>query len=188
MLLAMGLALLVAPPPEQAGDGNALLAMCGEFDPGAAHFSTNSVGCLHYVLGVADAANYYESHLEIMKPLEQMQHVAILAKMGALPDWEIDRLSQLAKDESHPLSKMAVSILKDQAQAVAAGRTQRRAFPDGIPPTIVARLYCAPKEVTVGQLVLVIVKFLRDHPERLHQGRAALTMEALTTAFPCPKE
>jgi len=35
------------------------------------------------------------------------------------------------------------------------------------------------------QYVAIVVKFLRDHPERLHEIRQRLIQEALSAAFPC---
>ena len=36
-----------------------------------------------------------------------------------------------------------------------------------------------------GQLTHVVVKWLRDHPERLHEPKTILTLDALGDAFPC---
>jgi len=44
---------------------------------------------------------------------------------------------------------------------------------------------CVPDEVKLGQMILVVQKYLKDHPEKLHQGAAKLTMTALKEAFPC---
>ncbi len=44
---------------------------------------------------------------------------------------------------------------------------------------------CVPDEVTVGQITKVVVKYLKDHPEKLHLGAGLLTMTALKDAFPC---
>lgn len=44
---------------------------------------------------------------------------------------------------------------------------------------------CIPDEASVGQLARVVVKWLRDHPEKLHELKSFLVMEALKEAFPC---
>ena len=49
------------------------------------------------------------------------------------------------------------------------------------------RVFCAPKEATYAQYVKVVVKYLRDHPERLHESRQLLVQDALHAAFPCRK-
>jgi hypothetical protein len=51
---------------------------------------------------------------------------------------------------------------------------------------------CFPGNAPVLQLARVLVKWLREHPERLHEGRSILTTAAFTDSFPCeqtpPKE
>jgi hypothetical protein len=46
---------------------------------------------------------------------------------------------------------------------------------------------CVPDEATAGQLAKVVVKFLNDHPERLHEDAFGLIHDAFKAAFPCPK-
>lgn len=46
-------------------------------------------------------------------------------------------------------------------------------------------LACRPEAVTYGQLITIVLKFLHDHPERLHENRRALVDEALRASFPC---
>jgi len=45
---------------------------------------------------------------------------------------------------------------------------------------------CIPDEASIGQLARVVVKWLREHPEKLHELKSFLVMEALKNAFPCP--
>ena len=46
---------------------------------------------------------------------------------------------------------------------------------------------CLPREgVDVGQAIRVAIRFLRDHPQRLPENEAALVIEALRAAYPCP--
>src|SRR5258708_480229 len=45
---------------------------------------------------------------------------------------------------------------------------------------------CLPKSATYRQHTLVVLKYLRDHPERLHEPRGTLALEALVLAYPCP--
>jgi hypothetical protein len=46
---------------------------------------------------------------------------------------------------------------------------------------------CAPEGVSIKQDLRVVVKYLEDHPEKLHLHAAQLVMEALAKAFPCKK-
>ncbi|MGD0340042.1 MAG: Rap1a/Tai family immunity protein [Bacteroidota bacterium] len=45
-------------------------------------------------------------------------------------------------------------------------------------------LYCLP-ESKINQFVRVIVKYLRDHPAKLHNDARMLVLDALFEAFPC---
>jgi Rap1a immunity proteins len=48
------------------------------------------------------------------------------------------------------------------------------------------KLYCPPKDgLDPQQARLIIEKYLRDHPERLHENSSFLGMDALMGAFPC---
>lgn len=49
-----------------------------------------------------------------------------------------------------------------------------------------AKLFCIPAGVTLNQLVRVIVKYLQDRPEDLHDRGVLLAVGALARAFPCP--
>jgi Rap1a immunity proteins len=46
--------------------------------------------------------------------------------------------------------------------------------------------YCLPHEVTHGQLIRVVMKYLKEHPKDLHSFAAWLVAAALTDAYPCP--
>ena len=48
--------------------------------------------------------------------------------------------------------------------------------------------YCIPDGVTNGQVAHVIVKYLEDHPERLHESDIGLVFHALRAAFPCKRQ
>jgi hypothetical protein len=52
---------------------------------------------------------------------------------------------------------------------------------------------CFPGKAPILQLARVLVKWLREHPERLHELKSTLTTEAFKASFPCeqtppPKE
>ena len=52
----------------------------------------------------------------------------------------------------------------------------------GKPPT---NVFCAPESVSTDQGVSVVVKYLKEHPEDLHQRGTTLTVLALKQTFPC---
>lgn len=45
---------------------------------------------------------------------------------------------------------------------------------------------CFPDGVTQGQAAAVIVKYMRENPERMHLSAPVLVADALMPAFPCP--
>jgi hypothetical protein len=45
--------------------------------------------------------------------------------------------------------------------------------------------YCRPEHVENGQLVRIVLKYIRNHPETAQKPTAALVVEALLEAFPC---
>jgi hypothetical protein len=44
---------------------------------------------------------------------------------------------------------------------------------------------CMPEKVPVSQLRSVILKYLKDHPERRHEGITILVTDAMRKAWPC---
>jgi hypothetical protein len=47
---------------------------------------------------------------------------------------------------------------------------------------------CTPKEVTQGQNMNIVKKYLNDNPAQLHRDADVLVLTALQQAFPCPKK
>jgi hypothetical protein len=47
--------------------------------------------------------------------------------------------------------------------------------------------HCIPESVNTGQAIRVVLKFLQDHPEKLHERGTWLTAEALRKGFTCSK-
>ena len=45
--------------------------------------------------------------------------------------------------------------------------------------------FCLPNEATKGQMLLVIKKWMEDHPAELHKQASILIHEAFSNAFPC---
>lgn len=45
--------------------------------------------------------------------------------------------------------------------------------------------FCPPNEATSSQTARIVVKFLEDNPQRLHEPATDLVLEALHQAFPC---
>ena len=47
---------------------------------------------------------------------------------------------------------------------------------------------CVPREVTTDQLIRVVVRYLKDHPEKLHFDPAVVAHAAFKQAFPCKQQ
>jgi len=47
------------------------------------------------------------------------------------------------------------------------------------------KVYCIPQGVENGQIIRVILKYLNDHPNMLHEHESLLTMMAIREAFTC---
>ena len=58
----------------------------------------------------------------------------------------------------------------------------------GLMEALVAFNSCIPNKVTRGQTSQIVIKYLREHPERLHEQAVWLAAKALDTAFPCAKK
>jgi hypothetical protein len=59
------------------------------------------------------------------------------------------------------------------------------AYLAGVSDALNASQQVCSSEATLGQNVVVVLKYLRDHPDRLHEHRYFLTRDALTLAFSC---
>jgi hypothetical protein len=51
-----------------------------------------------------------------------------------------------------------------------------------------AAFFCVPAGITNEQSVRIVLKYLRDHPEELHERSTVLAFRALQAAFPCTKK
>ena len=49
----------------------------------------------------------------------------------------------------------------------------------------VRQTICIPEGVTVGRLARVVMKWLREHPEKLHYRASMVAYAAIYEAFPC---
>jgi len=47
------------------------------------------------------------------------------------------------------------------------------------------KIFCVPESVNLGQLAQVVVKYLNDNPQILHELDTLLIIKALKNAYPC---
>jgi len=50
-----------------------------------------------------------------------------------------------------------------------------------------SKVWCLPDNLTRGQSVLIVRKWMRDNPEELHQSAGVVASRALLSAFACKK-
>ena len=86
-------------------------------------------------------------------------------------------------------SGQCLAFINGFVQGIIFGEANaRRYWPlKATPAADLRHIYCQPEGATLGQFVLVVVKFLSDHPERLHEYQATLVASALQAAFQCPR-
>ena len=65
----------------------------------------------------------------------------------------------------------------------AMALAQSKAF--GGYQALTKKYVCFPEHSTIGQDARVLVKWLNDHPERLHEDGGWLTLAAFLDAYPC---
>jgi Rap1a immunity proteins len=54
--------------------------------------------------------------------------------------------------------------------------------------TTLPKLFCRPDNVESGQVAKIVLKFVRENPEKANEETALLVMRALVRAFPCPSK
>jgi hypothetical protein len=69
-------------------------------------------------------------------------------------------------------------LMFNQGVCIGSVRTLIFALPD----------LCAPREVSVAQATRVVVKYIDDRPERMHERFLPLAAEALAAAWPCRRQ
>lgn len=188
MLLAVVLMLAQAGAEAKGGSpgvtGNLLLSMCEKYDGGS---SVDSAYCISYVAGFTDAVVNYEVILEMTRAFDHMRQAAILARVGALPKGYLEHLGRISKGPNDPAGKTIAALAKLQSEALAQGPPPR-ALEGADVESLVHSQVCIPTGTTNEQHLRVIVKYLRDHPEKLHEPAGSLSLEALKAAFPCRNE
>jgi hypothetical protein len=54
-------------------------------------------------------------------------------------------------------------------------------------PTTIPKPFCRPDNTENGQLVKIVLKYIREHPEDAHQPTGLIVLWAFQRAFPCLK-
>jgi len=70
-------------------------------------------------------------------------------------------------------------------EGVSDGVFEEVAFAHAMSNKEPAKPYCLPEDTENGQLIRIVLKYVRDHPEEAHYSTAFLIVKALREAFPC---
>lgn len=89
-------------------------------------------------------------------------------------------------DEQTPLENQHAVACIAYAEGVVQGVSQEVAFSHAMTNKEPLRPFCLPDDAENGQLIRVVLKYIRNHPEVAHQSTAFLIVLALKESFPCP--
>ena len=84
-----------------------------------------------------------------------------------------------------PYCKQALSASGSFGEGLCHGYISGMAFlARNLPPNLA---FCRPQGVTHEQQLRIVVRFLENNPQRLHETFPDLAFEALRKEWPCPK-
>ena len=87
---------------------------------------------------------------------------------------------QYSTSENSYTAGLCQGYVRGVSDAVdALFRLTARAQPEAIP------LFCIPKDSTNHQILDVVIKFVKEHPEKRHAPTKFLVLDSLIEAFPC---
>ena len=123
-----------------------------------------------------------------------MRHACLLAALMCLA--AVPSLGELQKTDMDASGNRFLAICGDVPDMVHltemgfACSTYVGGLTDGIgmfaDQGSIQEMYCAPSGVTHGQTIRLLVKYIKDHPEKSQETTRLLMLGALVTAFPCP--
>lgn len=89
-----------------------------------------------------------------------------------------------AAERDTPSVKAAhcLGYLNGMADGLDAWESYNKYHNGNLPPAA-----CIPRGATMRELAIVVVKYLNDHPNRLHESYRLLAILALADGYPCKK-
>ncbi len=61
-------------------------------------------------------------------------------------------------------------------------------YVNGVTDSFSGYLICLPPDVTTGQLVDMVKKYMNDNPAKLHEPSTSIVIDAIKKDFPCKKK
>ncbi len=95
---------------------------------------------------------------------------------------------QLTLDDKAAATDVRAGYCYGYLQGLLQGEDLKRLPPPAVVQTAYGpewKQWCLPKDVTGSQTVRVVLKYLTDHPGRLHEPTLLLVREAFAVAWPC---
>ena len=97
--------------------------------------------------------------------------------------------SAVAQNDTHNSLKTGNDLLYECRNYTNRGSST---FGDGVCLGYIAGVgdsveFCGGDNITYGQIVRVVLKYMDDHPEQLNQDTITIVRRALLNAFPCSK-
>jgi hypothetical protein len=89
--------------------------------------------------------------------------------------------------EGYLRATLEYSVEQKMRLAVLGAAGLRFSGPDKVQENALKVLdpVCSPENISILQMARVILKWLQNHPERLHEAESLLVRDALESAFPC---
>jgi len=79
-------------------------------------------------------------------------------------------------------------LLDDINSDIFAAKGFANGYISGVANALDEVLFCLPYGVTVGQVVDVTTRYLRNNPAQRHKGGSILIVNALVQVWPCKKD
>jgi hypothetical protein len=116
-----------------------------------------------------------------------VRHIMIVILLGAASCGVIQaqRSGNELRDPCAAAANREKSIEAGQCIGFLNGFQQMAAM---LEPVAGVKLACLPDGSTPTQLAKVVVRYLDQHPEKLHLPAAQLVYDATAEAFPCPTQ
>ena len=136
---SLALLLILGPTETRAPSGQDLLTLCRDYNGGDS-IDASTLPCISYVAGLMDAISNYETMLEMTGAFDNLQHLGLLARVGALSKETLERLQG-----SDATASIAASLAKTQAEALAQGAVRSKVVLDPVAlRSMLKREICIP--------------------------------------------
>jgi hypothetical protein len=93
--------------------------------------------------------------------------------------------SAMDKDNKNQVELLETMSCVFYVNGFADGVEREASFADDKTNRKVPKAFCRPDIAENGQLVRILLKYIRDNPEQAHEVTKYLIVPALTRAFPC---